>query len=1087
MTPERIEHYRIIREVSKEKYATVFEAEEEGSDQLVHLRLYSGDFFAGEAILTEFKNYAAALAQMNNPAVLPIYHYGSYKDRPYTVSPVMAGGSLEQMLAAGTKLEPSEVALIAERVAIVLDELHKQKIVHGNITPDVIWFNDEGIAYLGGFLTSTPPLALMADLSWYSPESLNAKDLIRQSDSYSLTVLLYRMLTGATPFAGKTANEIGYLLLQNQVPSVGAYIDQNVEELDAFLGIGMEYVHLKRPIFATELVNRFKYIFQISTPLDLTDTQAHRLMAEQEVEVTSIPESNVTADFEDNPEWMFVFGIYEAKTHQPKAVSQRKPNRNNAVNVPDIDTKPTKVGRNRTLAIAGILLGLIAVVGFGAITLFGVTLSNLFRPSEAGIGVTPFADEGPSENDLTAVAETITSTSIIEGGGIVSESIASLVIDIPVASLTASAPSTYTWASLPPSRSFLRASSTGGFTTDDAGWYMFSNANTIRDVVRVGDLIYAASGAGLTIWNIDNGQPTHLTSYDGLVSNDINQIIYCELPEPKLIIASESGVGILDLETLENEILDVAGRQLVNNQVSSVACENGAESTKLYVGYAKEGLTIHDLASGERDRIDRSDGLPTNSVDQILLVDGVVWINTGSSLLKFDQATRETTLLSKAEGTLPVQNISKMAWDSSGTGLVWMATNDGLVVGNRGDGFEFYTPDNTNLPSGLGESVSIDPDGLVWYGTSLGNICAFDPISLSCLQIYHHPATGLQFEGAIAALDVSAGQLVYGHRQDGLRLGTFAESIGPDGSIQVASWQAFVLPNQFPINDITSLAESDGFVWIGTRKGLYKAPVDQLSGEGWEYLDIQNSILPANWITDLFADPQGGMWVGTSRGAVYFGTVWLNEPILTDQQIRAIVQDGRDENIWIGTREGLFQYDGRVAVAMSDLPEINVRTLKWVEGDLFIGLEDGRLGVLTGGFFNTFNRSNSPLSSDPIAALETGPNQTLYVGNGGNLFQLVDDRATLVQIPEVQGFYISDVLFQERSGETLVSTMSHSLFYNDSTEWRQMTVRNGLPSERIIEMMIDSRGTLWLAGHSLNKNGGGLVRYVPYPVQTITQ
>ncbi|MFK7801191.1 MAG: protein kinase [Anaerolineae bacterium] len=1148
MTPDRIERYRLIREISQEKYATVFEAQNEKNSQLVHLRLYPDNFFSGEVMQTEFESRGAILNRISNPAVLPVYQYGSYGDRPYIVSPVMEGGSLEEQLESRTKLEPAEIVPIAERIATALDALHAQKTVHGNLTPDSIWFNLEGVAYLGGFVMPTPAPDQMSDLSWYSPEYLKGKEAVRQSDIYSLSVLLYRMLTGVTPFVGKTSSEISHLLLQDEIPSVGLYVEKNIAEVDQFFKLGLDYVHLNRPIFASELVNRFKYIFRIATPVDQKNTQAHDDSIDRSTRFNIISKSDLTADFEKIPTWMFTFGAHKVGVRRPRPLEQSPeidefgdsqiivkestemtaigdlatidPNdvesEPNEVESPDADLHDTnifyanpqspqnpesltsespvsdrkseeilepaqkdpKVARRRASMVASTLIGLISLFVLGALVLFGLAMADVIRPQVA----TPIAEiESTGEDDPELVSPAITGTVAVEETEIDPE--AGLIVDIPTANSAVLETTSYAWESLPPSSTFLRRSRSNGFTLEEAGWYMYSNANTIRDVVQVGDVIYAASGAGLTVWDLEAGVATRLTSYDGLVGNDINQIVYCEIPDPKLIIASESGVGILDLETLENEILDAAGRQLVNNHVSSIACKNEGTSVKLYVGYANDGFTVHEIGNGSReriDRIDRSDGLPTDAVDQILLVDEVAWINTGSSLLHFNQSTGEVESFSKAEGTLPSQNISEMVWDSEVTGLVWMATNDGLLAGNSRGEFTLYTDENTNLPRGLGESVTIDDDGVVWYGTGFGNICGFTLSSLSCEKIYRHPTGEFQLEGAITALDVSDGNLVYGHRRDGVRLGTFVEKSDPAAPIQMESWQPLIVPNQFPINEITALAEADGFVWIGTRKGLYKAPVGDLSGENWEYLDNQNSVLPANWITELFPDPDGGMWVGTFRGAVYFGSAWLQEPIMVEQQIRAIAKDNREKNIWIGTNQGIFQYDGRAVSEMRDLPSINVRTLKWVGDDLYIGLEDGRIGVLTGGVFNVFDRNNSPLSPDPVAVIENGPNGTLYVGNGDDLY-ILNEARTLVQIPQVRGYYISDVIFKERTTETVVSTTSNSLFYYDSIDWLQVTVRDGLPTDRILEMIVDSRGTIWMAGQSLNEEGGGLVRYIPYP------
>ncbi len=1174
MTILKIERFQLIHEITKEQHATVYEALNDKNNQSVHLRLYPSNYLAGEEMKANFETRGSILNRISHPAILPVYQYGSFGDQPYIVSPVMGGGSLTEILRRRGKLKPSEIVPIAERLGDALDALHAVHAAHGNINPDAVWFNAERIAYLGGFIMPPVEPDQLRDLSSYSPEYLENRKLIRQSDIYSLTVLLYQMLTGTTPFKGKSVNEIPYMLLHDQIPSVGDYYQDQVAEIDRFFKLGLDYVGSNRPIFASELVNRFKNIFRISTGADQVETAVHDELNLDSTKVNITTNKDYTPDFEEEPDWMFVFGQHDRAKKQNDYTEDRYespqvdfadstqqrdlPLAPNGSSGYDADLKDTNVytppaaspssaidqtqtwqtsaartsvteawtdqGQNaraaqpkakgsRSMMSMGIF-GLIGVVIIGGLLLFGLSLTNVLRQSGDNSGeetaavneeigqdggqetaIVPADGTDSSENEDTtepvASTETETETEIETSAETVEEPIETVtqpevsgpVVNIPIFDLDKINGNAYAWESSPPSTTFLRRSRSNGFELEDAGWYMYSNGNKIRDVLEIDNKIYAASGSGLTVWDLQAGSATRLTTYDGLVGNDINQITYCEMPEPRLLIASESGLGILNLETLENEIFDVDGRQLISNQVSTVQCKTDRQGTKLYVGYTNDGLTIHDLKRDERSRIDRSDGLPTDAVHQILLIDDNIWINTGSSLLVFNEETSETVSYSKASETLPTQNISEMVWDSEHTGLIWMATNDGLMAGNSKGEFTLYTDENTNLPRGLGKSVSVDSNGTIWYGSGFGNVCAFSISELNCAKIFNHPSAEFQLENGITAIHVSQGNLIYGHQNDGVWVGNFVGGDLTTSELATDKWQPLLLPNQFPTNDITALAEADGHIWVGTRRGLYKAPIDDLTGATWEYFDASNSVLPANWITELFADPAGGIWVGTFRGAVYIGDEWINDPIMIDQQIRTIGKDNQEKNIWIGTARGLFQYNGRSVSEMKDLPTIDIRTMLWVKDDLYLGLEDGRIGVRSGGVFNIFDRSNSPLSTDPITVIQEGPNNTLYIGNGDDLYVLNQSR-TMVQIPQVRGFYISDLIFQELSNETLVSTTSNAMYYYNSIDWEKISVRDGLPSDRIQEMIIDSFGTIWFAGASTNEEGGGLARYIPYPLNT---
>lgn len=1123
MTPERIERYKITQELNKTPRSTIYLAENEKNSQMVQLRLYPSNFFKSDEARELFESRGAILNRVSHPALIPVHQYGQYGDQPYVVSPVMEGGSLADTLITHGRYKPEDIAPIVERVAEALDALHAQKAIHGKISPESVWFSADGTAYLGEFTMPAQPPDPLSDLSWHSPEFLKDGSLHRQSDIYSLTVLVYKMLTGVTPFVGKTASEISHLLLHNQIPTVGQGVTENVKGADKLFMIGMDYIHTNRPIFASEWVSRFKNIFKISTSVDQIATAIHGDLKDRDTKYNIIAESETSFDFQEHPEWMHVFDdqekvvpyddldvtedellstsnladTLEGSPYDPDTLDLGPDEENiddtQIFNKPDIDEPEESttfflqyLTRRQMSGVFWALAGLISLFGVIAITLF---VMAIFRSSGNNV---------ETDNSATAVVESVTDDTTTNEDGqslptsegdsqaaaadddpAVNPEPAGLFINIPNADKKEDS-SMFVWESFPPSVNFLRRSRSETFTLEEAGWYMYSNANKIRDVERIGNIIYAASGAGMTVWNLDSGEATRLTSYDGLVGNDINEIKYCDFAEPKLVVATESGISLLDPVTLTGEIYDVVGRQLIKNQVRSIDCATTAEGPMLYVGYFNDGLTTHNLDTNKRDRIDRSDGLPTDSVEQILVVNGVIWINTGTALVQHNIETKENILFSKGEGSLPAQNISEMVWDQDGTGLVWMATNDGLMVGNSRGEFTLYTDENTNLPRGLGKSVAIDELGTVWYGTSFGSMCAFSPQALNCDNIFRHPTDEFELESAITTIDVVDDFLIYGHRNDGVWVGTFTDRNSSDQPYAVKEWLPLILENQFPTNEITALAAADGFVWIGTRRGLYKAPEGDLTGKNWEYLDTGNSDIPANWVTTLYPDPEGGVWVGTFRGAVYFGSVWLQEPIMIDQQIRAIVRDNLNNNVWLGTDAGVFQYNGRSVAEMRDLPTLSVRSLAWIGDDLYIGTENGRVGILTGGVFNTFDRNNSPLAPDPVTAIEEGPNGSIYVGNGDDLY-LINQARTLIPVPEVRGFYISDILYQDRSNETLVATTSNSLYYYDSIDWTKVTVRNGMATDRVSDIVVDGLGTYWFASESLNAQGGGLVRYVPYP------
>jgi hypothetical protein len=189
--------------------ATVYLARDTKHARNVALKVIRPDL--AEAVGSDrFLREIQITAGLNHPHILPLLDSGSEGGLLYYVMPYVAGGSLRRLLECEDGIPLEAVLRITREVASALDYAHNRGIVHRDVKPENILFN-EGLAVVGDFgiamaVSSAPREkvtrtgAALGTLGYMSPEqALGRKELDGRADVYSLGCVVYEMLVGGTP------------------------------------------------------------------------------------------------------------------------------------------------------------------------------------------------------------------------------------------------------------------------------------------------------------------------------------------------------------------------------------------------------------------------------------------------------------------------------------------------------------------------------------------------------------------------------------------------------------------------------------------------------------------------------------------------------------------------------------------------------------------------------------------------------------------------------------------------------------------------------------------------------------------------
>jgi serine/threonine protein kinase len=209
--------YRVMRRLGGGGMASVYLAEHAQLERLVVLKVLHGHLSQDSEMVERFRREARAASQLVHPNIVPIIDAGTGENVTYTVMPYMPGGSFAERIGQGAR-PAAEVASVAAQAATALDYAHRRGIVHRDVKPDNVLFDEDGHALVTDFGIAearsqarlTAEGRAMGTPHYMSPEQAMGKLVDGRSDVYSLGIVMYEGLVGAPPFDGPDAFAVGY-------------------------------------------------------------------------------------------------------------------------------------------------------------------------------------------------------------------------------------------------------------------------------------------------------------------------------------------------------------------------------------------------------------------------------------------------------------------------------------------------------------------------------------------------------------------------------------------------------------------------------------------------------------------------------------------------------------------------------------------------------------------------------------------------------------------------------------------------------------------------------------------------------------
>lgn len=593
-----------------------------------------------------------------------------------------------------------------------------------------------------------------------------------------------------------------------------------------------------------------------------------------------------------------------------------------------------------------------------------------------------------------------------------------------------------------------------------SGWTIFSNPDFVQGIAVHDGVLWAATEGGVAMWDLSTGEPELFTTRHGLAEIQGTDVVYCPMPEERIIVSHPSGLlSAYDLALKKWSRLPITfddGSTL--RGVNTLRCD--PDNRRLIAG-SRDGLGIFNQRDGQWKRIGAQEGLNVDTIRSIEVVGQSIWVAAGDkSAYMIAGSTIFPFNASSGYPSGAVNDLS-VAPDAS----LWIGYPTGLVHyrDKKWNGYSSQT--NPGMPFLSVDHVEVGPDRQIWIGSSTEGVCPFDPTTYFCSTIY------TAVPGApIMDLVVDESGIAYAATH-----GAGVLILGP-GDVQQLVFDA----KQLSSNDVRAISQSmDGRIWVATGSGV--DVFDPLEPEDpWETIKPSRGQLVYGNVTGLLP-AETGMWFlyeQEAQASFYDQEKWMQ--LDAQKGLAGPVLDAEIDHrgyVWFATVQGIKVWDGSVMrsyVPQGMVPGSVFHALLRVGDAMWAGSDHGLFRyyryqwemMLPGVAINTIARDRGD-------GLLLGTDAGLVRYDGGQSFVwMINLGEEVITNPHVSAITWST------NGHLWVGTDGDGLFRFDGRRWERFTTANGLPTNKVRALFTDSFGAVWIA-LTTGESGGALARYMP--------
>ncbi|MGV9710298.1 serine/threonine-protein kinase [Gordonia sp. NPDC003424] len=230
----RVGDYDLIELIGRGGMGQVYRAKDTRRDRIVALKLLNPGLAGDSGFRSRFMRESQTAARLTDPHVIPIHDWGEVDGLLFIDMRLVEGRNLRELIDRDGPLTQGRALNILQQVGDALDSAHAHGLVHRDVKPDNIIVDRNDFAYLVDFGLAqgvtdprlTTAGAAIGSMAYMAPERFGPNPEGPASDIYSLTCVLYEMLSGRQPFHATSVEQLIAAQLHAPAPTLPSPLDR---------------------------------------------------------------------------------------------------------------------------------------------------------------------------------------------------------------------------------------------------------------------------------------------------------------------------------------------------------------------------------------------------------------------------------------------------------------------------------------------------------------------------------------------------------------------------------------------------------------------------------------------------------------------------------------------------------------------------------------------------------------------------------------------------------------------------------------------------------------------------------------------